>query len=85
MLPGQRRVGSGSLRPAALCSVYPAAPRPSAAELKLRAAAETPALPLKPGPLLDEPGGVGERREVRGEDVLVALYQNKSHRDGGTT
>lgn len=63
VLPGQRRVGSGSHRPAVLCSVYPAAPRPSAGELKLRAAAETPALPLKPGPLLDEPGGVGERWE----------------------
>lgn len=63
VLPGQRCVGSSSRCPAVLCSVYPAALRPSAGELKLQAVAETPALPLKPGPLLDEPEGVGERWE----------------------
>lgn len=57
VFPGQKFVCIGSHCPAARSSVYFAAPRPSAGELKLLAAAETAEPWTKPDLLSDEPEG----------------------------
>lgn len=74
MSPGQQWIGSGSHCPAALSSVYSAAPQSSAGELRLLTAAETVGPQTKPSPPSDEPDR--HRRtagRVRGGDTSGCL------------
>ena len=55
VVPGKQYVGIGFRCPAALSSVYSAAPQPSAGELKFPAAAETAGPWKRQDPPSDEP------------------------------